>query len=64
MDITSKLQSFIAQYTGIANVGDTPQNKGQCVGLIEVWLDLFNLNHIWGNAADLLSNADPSVLLR
>lgn len=60
MDITQKLQSFIAQYTGVLT-GDTPQNQGQCVGLIEKWLDSFNLSHIWGNAADLLSNADPSV---
>ncbi len=60
MDVTSRLQSFIAQYTGVIT-GDTPPNIGQCVGLSEKWLDVFNLPHIWGNAKDLLTNAtDPS----
>jgi len=55
------LTDFINKYTGQANVGDTPQNKGQCVGLIEIWLDNLSINdpHLWGNAKDLLNNADP-----
>jgi surface antigen len=55
-----KLQDFIAGTTGKV-VGDTPQNKGQCVGLVEVWLDTFGLPHIWGNAKDLLTNADKNA---
>lgn len=54
--------SFILQYFGVANTGDTPENKGQCTGLIEVWLDALGLNspHLFGNAKDLLTNADSS----
>jgi len=56
------LQQFVAVNIGKPNLGDTPQNKGQCVGLIEVWLDALGVNdpHLWGNAIDLLKNADPS----
>ena len=55
------LVPFIQQYLDQPNVGDTPENKGQCVGLIEVWLDQNKRPHIWGNAKDLLDNADPHV---
>jgi surface antigen len=55
-----KLQDFSAATTGKV-VGDTPENKGQCVGLVEVWIDAFGLPHIWGNAKDLLTNADKNA---
>jgi len=55
------LATFIAQHLGKANTGDTPQNRGQCVGLVEVWLDANKKPHIPGNAVDLLANADPKV---
>ena len=58
--VALRLQGFIRTYTGKSRVGDTAANRGQCVGLIEVWLDSLRLAHIWGNAADLLANADPS----
>jgi hypothetical protein len=58
------LNQFIAAHSGRMNVGDTPGNKGQCVGLIEVWVDTLKLPHIWGNAADLLSNADKAMFGR
>ena len=51
------LPTFISNYLGKANTGDTAQNRGQCVGLVEVWLDANKKPHIWGNAADLLNNA-------
>lgn len=51
------LDEFVQANLGKANVGDTPENKGQCVGLIEVWLDNLHLPHVWGNAVDLLKNA-------
>ncbi len=54
------LQDFITKYTNIPNVGDTDINKGQCVGLIEVWTDNLGLPHTWGNAKDLLANADTT----
>lgn len=54
------LQDFIAKYTGVANVGDTPENQGECVGLIEKWTDNLGLPHTWGNAKDLLADADSN----
>lgn len=56
-----QLPDFISANTG-KRVGDTPENLGQCVGLIEVWLDNLGLNnpHLYGNAIDLLNNADKS----
>ncbi len=52
------LATFISQYLGKANTGDTPQNRGQCVGLVEAWLDANHKPHVWGNADQLLANAD------
>lgn len=49
---------FVAKYLDQAGTGDTPENRGQCVGLVEVWLDTNMRPHIWGNAVDLLVNAD------
>lgn len=54
------LTEFIKQYFNVPNTGDTPQNLGQCVGLVEKWIDSLSLPHVWGNAADLLANADPN----
>ncbi len=51
------LGPFINNYLGKSNTGDTTGNKGQCVGLIEVWLDTLHRKHIPGNAGDLLANA-------
>jgi hypothetical protein len=59
------LSDFIPKYTGQPNVGDTPENIGECVGLIEVYNDeCFRYPHIWGNAKDLLANADPKFFDR
>jgi len=55
------LATFISKYLGVANTGDTAQNRGQCVGLIEVWLTANGKPHVWGNAADLIANADAKV---
>lgn len=52
--------SFIETHLGVAGSGDNPTNKGQCVGLIELWVDKYKLPHIWGNAVDLLREADPA----
>lgn len=54
------LTDFVKQYYGQPNVGDTDANKGQCVGLIEVWTDALGLPHTWGNAKDLLNDADTN----
>lgn len=55
------LAGFISTNLGMPNVGDTPGNRGQCVGLIERWLDVNGKLHVWGDAKDLLSNADVNV---
>jgi surface antigen len=52
------LYVFIAANLGVGNVGDTSVNAGQCVGLVERWLDVNGKKHIWGNAKDLLQQAD------
>lgn len=58
--IGQRLQTFIQHYAGKAGVGDTSENIGQCVGLVERWIDTLGLPHVWGNAKDLLDNADPA----
>lgn len=52
---------FVGQFTGKAAVGDTPENTGQCVGLVERWIDSLALPHVWGNAIDLLNNANKNA---
>jgi CHAP domain len=58
--IANRLASFVVQYQGRVGVGDTPVNRGQCVGLVAVWCDALGLPHIWGNAKDLLADAPAS----
>jgi len=55
--IGKKLAAFRPTVEGKFHVGDTAVNRGQCVGLVEVWIDYLHLPHIWGNALDLLNNA-------
>jgi len=58
------LAPFIAEFLGQPNTGDTPENAGQCVGLVEKWLDANGKPHIWGNADQLLANADKRLYKR
>lgn len=58
--VGQRLKTFVSKYTGMYAVGDTPGNIGQCVGLVEVWTDYLDLPHTWGNAKDLLDQADPA----
>lgn len=51
------LQEFYDTYKGRQNVGNTPANKGQCVGLSSLWMDNFNIPHVYGHAKDLYTNA-------
>ncbi len=53
------LSLFSIRYLGVGNVGENDVNRGQCVGLIEVWLTSQGKPHIPGNAKDLLVGADP-----
>lgn len=57
------LQSFIDKYTGVAGVGNTPENTGECVGLVMVWTASNGLPHTWGHARDLLANADRKAFM-
>lgn len=52
-----KVQTFVTTNTGKPNFGDTDQNKGECVGVVECWTDSLGLPHTWGNAIDLLTAA-------
>lgn len=56
------LPDFINKYLGKGSVGNTPENTGQCVGLVMKWLkDTLGNPHVWGHAKDLLQNADRSA---
>jgi hypothetical protein len=55
--VAARLHTFIAEYAGRPNCGNTDANIGQCVGLVECWIDALRLPHVWGNALDLLVNA-------
>ena len=56
-----KLIAFIAQYLGAKGTGTTLQNKAQCVGLVERWLAVLGKGPVWGNAVDLMANADSKL---
>lgn len=52
------LDKFIKKYTGVHNTGNTKDNKGECTGLVMVWVAELGLSHIWGHARDIYANAD------
>ncbi len=54
------LKRFIKKYIGVRGVGNTKKNRGQCVGLVQVWIAALGLSHIWGNARDIFANASPN----
>jgi len=58
------LLSFVQKYLMKANTGTNAVNKGQCVGLVEVYVTAQNHPPIPGNAVDLLVNADPAHYTR
>ena len=51
---------FLGQYNGKTKVGNTTANKGQCVGLASVWIDVLGGPHVWGDAKDMYQNADAN----
>src|SRR5258708_4952118 len=55
------LFAFIKQYFDQSQTGNTSENKGQCVGLVSVWMDSLDIAHEFGNAKDLLNNADTTI---
>lgn len=59
-----KFQSFVHKFLGVPNTGDTGANKGQCVGLIQEWINVFNLPQVWGHAKDIYDNAPESQYLK
>ena len=54
------LKKFIKKYEGVSNVGNTPGNSGECVGLIQVYIAELGLSHIWGHAKDIFANASTN----
>src|SRR3990167_3588624 len=53
-----KFRDFLNKWNGQLNAGNTPENKGQCTGIVSLWIDVLNLPHVWGHAKDLMANAD------
>ena len=54
------LKKFIKKYEGVSNVGNTPGNSGECVGLIQLWIAKLGLKHCWGHAKDIFANASTN----
>ena len=54
------LTEFIAYYNNKGDIGNTLENKGQCVGLAFAWLLNLNHSHFYGHAKDLYNNAPDS----
>lgn len=52
------LDKFIKKYEGVPNVGNTKDNKGECTGLVMLWIAELGLSHIWGHAKDIYAHAD------
>lgn len=57
MTKAKSLTEFIALYNGKTNVGNTPENKGECVGLVVMWILNLGLTHFYGHAKDFYTNA-------
>ena len=54
------LLQFIADLNGKGNIGNTPENKGECVGLAFAWILNLGQSHFYGHAKDLYANAPSS----
>lgn len=57
-------EEFQKKYTGQKNVGNTPENTGECVGLSSLWMDNFNVPHLYGHAMDLYKNASTKDFIK
>jgi len=55
------VSTIINEYFGKTGIGNTPQNKGQCVGLVSVYQDALGAPHEYGNAKDLLADANTNL---
>lgn len=50
-------QDFLTKFNGQQGVGNTPENKGQCTGLCNVYIvDYLKKSFIWGDAKDWIYN--------
>lgn len=58
------LDEFIKKYEGKEDVGNTPGNIDQCVGLVMVWVEELGLPHFWGHAKDLYANAPEQHFIK
>jgi len=55
--MSAALLAFIARYLGVSGSGTNPVNRGQCVGLVELWILTQGQVPLGGNAKDLLVSA-------
>lgn len=53
------LATFIRTELGQANAGTNEVNKGQCTGLVSLWLAAAHKPAIFADGKDYLTNADP-----
>ena len=54
-------QKFITKYNGMQNVGNTPDNIGQCTGISNIWIvDWLKKSFIWGHAKNWANNYNPN----
>lgn len=60
----SAFDDFKNKWENKPNVGNTAQNIGQCVGLVEIWIDAIGGPHIWGDAKDLYNNAPTDFFVQ
>ncbi len=55
------LLETLLKFFNIPNTGNTPENKGQCTGLVNKYVESLGLPHLWGNAKDLMEGADTNA---
>lgn len=56
--VPETLRTFMQMTQGRRQAGNTLTNRGQCVGLVALWIEALGFPHLWGDAKDLLANAD------
>jgi hypothetical protein len=61
-DKSSSLLLWAGTRLGVLT-GDNAANQGQCVGLVEAWLDHLGKPHVFGNAKDLLREASTAAYM-
>ncbi len=55
------LATFIHSALGHGNLGTNDVNKGQCTGLVALWLEQMHKPLIYADGKDMLTAADPKA---